>query len=135
MCNQHEKSGFMAFAKSKCPRCRSGKFFTNPFYSLGNFLKFHPTCPVCGLKFEKETGFFWSAMYISYGINVAIGVTIGIGLNIFFDEVSLNTYLYSILGAVLLLSTLIFRYSRMIALHFVSGYKYDPQYDKLDNKA
>ena len=71
MCNQHEKSGFMAFAKSKCPRCRSGKFFTNPFYSLGNFLKFHPICPVCGLKFEKETGFFWSAMYIPVVVAMA----------------------------------------------------------------
>jgi len=26
------------------------------------------TCPVCGLKFEREEGYFLGAMYISYGI-------------------------------------------------------------------
>lgn len=119
----------MAFAKGKCPRCRSGKFFTHPFYSP-NFIKFNSECPVCGLPFEKETGFFWSAMYISYGFNVAIAITIGLALNIFMDDPSVNTYIFSILAAVLLLSTLIFRYSRMIALHFISGYKYDKKYDK-----
>lgn len=126
MCTKHESSRFMAFAKSKCPRCRSGKLFTHPFYDLVNFLKFHEHCPVCGLKFEKETGFFWSAMYISYGINVAIAITIGLLLNFVVDEPTVNTYIFSIIGVVLLGSTLIFRYSRMIALYFFSGYKYDP---------
>lgn len=64
-------------------------------------------------------------MYISYGINVAIGVIVGVLLNLFLDDPSVNTYLFWILGIVILGSTLIFRYSRMIALHFVSGYKYD----------
>lgn len=125
MCNKHENSSLMAFIKCKCPQCRSGKFFTHPFYNPSKFLHFNEYCPVCGLKFEKETGFFWSAMYISYGINVAIGLIIGILLNLFIDNPSVNTYLFWILGVVIIGSTLIFRYSRMIALHFVSGYKYD----------
>ena len=28
----------------------------------------HPRCPVCGLKFEREEGYFLGAMYISYGL-------------------------------------------------------------------
>lgn len=130
MCSKHENSAFMAFAKSKCPRCRSGKLFTHPFYSLGNFLKFHDKCPVCDLKFEKETGFFWAAMYISYGFNVAIALTIGIALNFFVEDPSINTYIFSIVGAVVLGSTLIFRYSRMVALYSFSGYKYNKSYVK-----
>jgi hypothetical protein len=32
-------------------------------------------CPVCGLKFEREEGYFLGAMYISYGLGiVAIAV-------------------------------------------------------------
>jgi hypothetical protein len=28
----------------------------------------HERCPVCGLKFEREEGYFLGAMYISYGL-------------------------------------------------------------------
>ncbi len=28
----------------------------------------HEFCPACGLKFEREEGYFLGAMYISYGI-------------------------------------------------------------------
>ncbi len=28
----------------------------------------HERCPVCGLKFEREQGYFLGAMYISYGV-------------------------------------------------------------------
>jgi hypothetical protein len=27
-----------------------------------------PYCPICGLKFEREEGYFLGAMYISYGL-------------------------------------------------------------------
>ena len=30
----------------------------------------HERCPVCDLKFERESGYFLGAMYISYGIGV-----------------------------------------------------------------
>jgi hypothetical protein len=32
----------------------------------------HERCPVCGLKFEREQGYFLGAMYISYGLALAI---------------------------------------------------------------
>lgn len=125
MCSKHENSAFMAFAKSKCPQCRSGKLFTHPFYSLGNFLKNHEHCPVCKVKFEKETGFFWAAMYISYGINVAIALILGMAISFLMEAPTVNTYIFSIVGVVLLGSTLIFRYSRIIALYSFGGFKYD----------
>ncbi len=28
----------------------------------------YQTCPVCGLKFEREAGYFLGAMYVSYGL-------------------------------------------------------------------
>lgn len=128
MCNKHEKNALMAFAKSKCPNCRSGKLFTHSFYNLRNFLKMNENCPVCGIKFEKETGFFWSAMYISYAINVAVAVNVGILLNIILDNPPLNLYIALIIGPVVVASTIIFRYSRMIALYTLGGHKYDKRF-------
>jgi hypothetical protein len=30
----------------------------------------HERCPVCGLKFEREDGYFLGAMYIGYGLGI-----------------------------------------------------------------
>ena len=30
----------------------------------------HERCPACGLKFEREDGYFLGAMYIGYGLGV-----------------------------------------------------------------
>jgi hypothetical protein len=30
----------------------------------------HERCPACGLKFEREAGYFLGAMYIGYGLGV-----------------------------------------------------------------
>jgi hypothetical protein len=32
----------------------------------------HACCPVCGLHFEREEGYFLGAMYISYGMSATI---------------------------------------------------------------
>jgi len=32
----------------------------------------HERCPVCDLKFDREPGYFLGAMYVSYGLGVAI---------------------------------------------------------------
>ena len=29
-------------------------------------------CPACGLKFEREAGYFLGAMYISYGLGIGV---------------------------------------------------------------
>jgi hypothetical protein len=26
----------------------------------------HENCPICGLKYEREVGFWWGAMYVAY---------------------------------------------------------------------
>jgi len=32
----------------------------------------HERCPACGLKFEREEGYFLGAMYISYAVGVLV---------------------------------------------------------------
>ena len=34
-------------------------------------------CPVCGLHFNREPGYFLGAMYISYGLGIAVIVAFG----------------------------------------------------------
>ena len=61
---------------NKCPRCNKGKFWksNNPYYNLFlNGVENHSHCLNCDLKFEIEPGFFYGAMYISYGLGIGIG--------------------------------------------------------------
>jgi uncharacterized protein (DUF983 family) len=51
-----------------CPRCRAGKIFQTSIFRI--FPRMHERCPACGLKFEREQGYFLGAMYFSYGIGV-----------------------------------------------------------------
>ena len=51
----------------RCPRCGSGVLFRGPFTMLQN-------CGECHLRFEREPGYFIGAIYINYGVTVAIAV-------------------------------------------------------------
>jgi uncharacterized protein (DUF983 family) len=49
----------------KCPRCHEGELWRSPLYKL-KFYDMHENCPVCGLKYEQEPGFWFGAMYMGY---------------------------------------------------------------------
>src|SRR5947209_1498918 len=49
----------------RCPRCREGRMFRSTF-------SMNDPCPVCGMAFEREPGYFFGAMYVSYGLSVLI---------------------------------------------------------------
>ena len=40
----------------------------------------HDRCPACGLKFEREPGYYLGAMYVSYGLALVTIVVIAIAL-------------------------------------------------------
>jgi uncharacterized protein (DUF983 family) len=48
-----------AIVHQRCPRCRRGRIFRHR-------LAMYNLCPACGLKFEREPGYFIGALYISY---------------------------------------------------------------------
>jgi uncharacterized protein (DUF983 family) len=56
--------------RQRCPRCRTGEIFPHSIF-LG-FPKMSERCPVCDLKFQREEGYFLGAMYISFGLALAI---------------------------------------------------------------
>jgi uncharacterized protein (DUF983 family) len=64
-----------------CPRCGRTRLFAGWF-------RMHDGCAVCGLRYEREPGYFVGAIYVNYAftVGVAIGAvlvadaTIGLGL-------------------------------------------------------
>jgi uncharacterized protein (DUF983 family) len=60
--------------RQRCPRCRTGSIFRHSIFR--GFPKMNEHCPVCGLKFEREEGYFLGAMYISYALGIGIIVLI-----------------------------------------------------------
>ncbi len=72
-------------------------------------------CPVCGLEFEREPGYFLGAMYFSYGLSVITGLPTFI---ILFLWGMPNLWILIILALQLGLSSpLLVRYSRALWLH------------------
>ena len=53
--------------RQRCPRCRKGQIFRK---SMWMFPAMYERCPACGLKFEREDGYFLGAMYIGYGLGI-----------------------------------------------------------------
>ncbi|MER2995954.1 DUF983 domain-containing protein [Pontibacter populi] len=120
-----------AIVKSRCPRCRQGKIFTHPAYNLRKFDSMYDDCPVCGLHYEVEVGLFYGAMYISYGFSVAIVVIVGVLLYNLAGDPPTWVYISTVAAVVVIAAPLLFRYSRVLMLHFFSGIDYNPSYNKL----
>ncbi|SER19172.1 hypothetical protein SAMN04488023_105120 [Pedobacter rhizosphaerae] len=124
-----ELSKFQAFIQCKCPRCRKGDIFTGNAYAF-KLQKTNVNCPHCNLKFEREPGFFYVAMFVSYAMNVAEIITIGVasyvlGLPLIYEN--LWYYVGLILFGVFLLSPINYRYSRVVLLHYLTpGLHYVP---------
>ena len=55
-----------ALLRQVCPRCRRGRIFRVPVYR--GPLKMYDRCPECGLRFQREPGYFTGAMYVSYAL-------------------------------------------------------------------
>jgi uncharacterized protein (DUF983 family) len=116
---------FQAMLKCKCPRCRQGDMFTHRVYNLGKFRQMHERCPVCNLRFEKEPGFFWVSMFMSYALTVGMCSIIGVAIYILFNDPPVDFYLWVIIGFMVVISPVTFRASRVLMLYYLSGYKFD----------
>lgn len=120
-----EKNSKKAAWLGKCPRCHQGDIFKYPLTNIRHFAAMNNTCPVCGVTFEPEPGFYFGAMYVSYAISVALLVAIAAVLYVFFNPSDL-TYLIAISIGAVLFTPVSFRYSRILFLHWFGGIHYDP---------
>lgn len=110
----------------KCPECNEGDVYpdNNP-YNFNQLMKMHETCSSCGHRFEKEPGYFFGAMYVSYGLAVAAGVAIFLMMYVIAAPLSLEIYIAGVGTGIILLTPPLYRLSRMIWMNLFT--KYNPK--------
>lgn len=92
----------------RCPRCCRGGVWRSPF-------RMRETCAVCGLRFEREQGYFTGAMYASYFIGIF--VTLPVWMFMLTAGYGLAPILIVANGMVVLLTPFSFHYSRVFWMH------------------
>jgi len=85
-------------------------------------------CPVCGFRYEVELGFYWGAMYMSYGISVLIVLIVGVSLYHLANDPPTWVYLTTVASIIVVFTTVLFRYGRVLMLYFFGSVSYDPRY-------
>ena len=113
-------SVFKAIKDEKCPRCHRGDLFLTSAFNLSGFHKMHRHCLVCEQTFEPEPGFYYGAMFISYGMLVIMSIFTWLILFFAFHP-AFAVYLVVILVLNVLLLPFIFRYSRTLYLFGFGG--------------
>jgi len=100
--------------KGKCPRCQEGAFFKHPFtFHPGKMTQLHEHCPNCNLKYMIEPSFFYGAMYVNYGITVALSVaTFTVATLVF--KCSLLQSFAAIIGALFITAPVNVRLARLL---------------------
>jgi uncharacterized protein (DUF983 family) len=112
-----ERSKTRAMIEMRCPQCRQGKMFKYPNWRIDKFDEMHDNCPVCGLHFEVEPGFWYGAMFVSYGFSIAILAIMGIVIYWGFNDPSVLGYIVPIPIVSLIAVPFNFRMSRSVFLH------------------
>ena len=93
---------------NRCPRCRRGKLFTgsNP-YNFSNFMDMPEHCPVCGQRYELQTGFYFGTGYVSYALSVGLmGVIFALWALVFGLSFNDNSMLWCLGTGIIILLTL-----------------------------
>jgi len=123
------KNSISSVISCKCPRCHEGDMFK---YSLierpTKFMEMNEECPVCHLNFEQEPGYYYGAMYVSYGFAIIELVISLLLIKLIAGALNLSTIMSVIAIVYLVLSPINFRWGRAgwIALFF----KYDVNANK-----
>ena len=109
---------------NKCPSCLEGDYFIHgTTINPSKFSKARETCDVCSHKFEKEPGFFYGAMYVSYGLGVALGVATFLAIYLLFPQANYTVYIIAIPLVLVIMSPINFRLSRLVWMNLFTGHK------------
>ncbi len=107
-----------------CPKCQNESMYSDPnLLHVHNSLKMNEKCSHCGFKYQIEPGFFFGAMYVSYGLNVAVGIAAFIVA--YYISESLKTAFISIIVTLLVLFPIIMRLSRSMYINMFVNYEGD----------
>lgn len=99
-----------------CPRCQKESMYLDKnILHLSNILKMNEKCSHCDLKYQIEPSFFYGAMYVSYALNVALGIIVFLISFSFYSSVKVAFTLICI--TTILLFPIVMRLSRNIYIN------------------
>lgn len=104
-----------------CPKCQQESMYLDKNrFKLNKLLKMNEHCSHCGLRYEIEPSFFYGAMYVSYALNVAIGIAAFIVSFVILNS-NLKEAFIAIIASMIILFPMVLRWSRNIYINiFVS---------------
>lgn len=105
---------FRSIVDMRCPYCREGEFFISHPYDLKRAGDTHDACPKCHGRFSIEPGFYYGAMYVSYGLTVAVGVVVWVAIQLLFPQLSLMGTVLSIIGVLVVGAPWFYAMSKVI---------------------
>jgi len=118
-----KKDKLYGIFKAKCPRCHRGEFFKFKYtYHPSKITKIHDNCPNCNLKYMIEPSFYYGAMYVNYGITVALSISVFLICKLIFNSSLLQSFT-GIIFALILLAPFTLRLSRIIWIHLFVQYE------------
>lgn len=121
-----ERSKLAAMSEARCPQCREGKMFKYSFLRVDKFSEMNERCPVCGLRFEVEPGFWFGAMFISYANTIGLLVVLGVSIFYIFNDPPILYYIVPVTVMSLITVPFNFRISRIIYIYLFGFVKYKP---------
>lgn len=92
----------------RCSYCLQGSAYTSLW-------RMNPTCPNCGVKFEREPGYWMTAIF--YGYLLGGILTIITCIPLILNKVPLIWYAIAPTIVLLITSPLIYRYARILWMH------------------
>ena len=98
-----------AILKQKCPVCFQGTIFRGS-------ITMNESCPACGLRFEREQGYFLGALYVAYGLGVPILSLLTLLIWLITDGTAGRSFVIAMI-VFFPMSPGVFRYSRVIWMH------------------
>lgn len=109
-------SNLSGIIKGICPNCGKSHIFEtkgNPF--LLKMPKMREKCDVCDYSYHKEPGFYFGAMYVSYGfvvIQLILVMIIGFLFSLSYMQMFISTLIFTFI-----LWTFNYKYARIIWLY------------------
>lgn len=80
---------------------------------MRSWIRMNERCPECGIRFEREPGFFLGSIYFNYGLTTLI-VAVTFPLLLFNGIADAQTLLFASLGFVLVFPLLFFPFARSL---------------------
>jgi uncharacterized protein (DUF983 family) len=101
---------FLRAVRLRCPACGQGRLFRGWF-------QMHPACSHCGLKYQREPGYFLGSIYFNYGLTALIITAVFFGLFLG-AGVSPDAMLWPLAAFCVFFPLWFFRYARSLWLAF-----------------